>query len=59
LPAAAGARSPLGEFTVARWNEDLSTQREHLTRIEQDVDDQVSALPPGRPHAGAVDRRSA
>jgi len=39
-----GAQSPLGEFTVARWNEDLSTQREHLTRIEQDVDDQVSAL---------------
>ncbi len=29
---------------MARWNEDLSTQREHLTRIEQDVDDQVSAL---------------
>ena len=39
-----GAASPLGEFTVARWNEDLATQREHLTRIEQDVDDQVSAL---------------
>ncbi|HEY8265671.1 MAG TPA: M23 family metallopeptidase [Steroidobacteraceae bacterium] len=39
-----GAQSPLGEFTVARWNEDLSTQREHLTRIEQNVDDQVSAL---------------
>ncbi len=39
-----GAQSPLGEFTVARWNEDLATQREHLTRIEQDVDDQVSAL---------------
>jgi hypothetical protein len=39
-----GAESPLREFTVARWNEDLATQREHLTRIEQDVDDQVSAL---------------
>lgn len=39
-----GAQSPLGEFTVARWNEDLATQREHLTRIEQDVDDQVSVL---------------
>ena len=39
-----GAASPLGEFTVARWSEDLATQREHLTRIEQDVDDQVSAL---------------
>ena len=39
-----GAESPLGEFTVARWSDDLATQREHLTRIEQDVDDQVSAL---------------
>ncbi len=39
-----GVASPLREFTVARWNEDLATQREHLTRIEQDVDDQVSAL---------------
>ena len=39
-----GAASPLREFTVARWNEDLATQREHLDRIEQDVDDQVSAL---------------
>jgi murein DD-endopeptidase MepM/ murein hydrolase activator NlpD len=39
-----GADGPLGEFTVARWNEDLAAQREHLTRIEQDVDDQVAAL---------------
>ena len=34
-----GAQGPLGEFTVARWNEDLAAQREHLTRIEQDADD--------------------
>ena len=26
---------------MARWNEDLATQREQLARIEQDVDDQV------------------
>lgn len=39
-----GGQSPLGEFTVARWNEDLATQGEHLARIEQNVDDQVSAL---------------
>jgi murein DD-endopeptidase MepM/ murein hydrolase activator NlpD len=39
-----GGPSPLGEFTVARWNEDLGQQREQLTRMEQDVDDQVSAL---------------
>ena len=39
-----GGQSPLGEFTVARWNEDLAAQGEHLARIEQNVDDQVSAL---------------
>jgi murein DD-endopeptidase MepM/ murein hydrolase activator NlpD len=39
-----GADGPLGEFTVARWNEDLEQQRQQLSRIEQDVDDQVSAL---------------
>jgi murein DD-endopeptidase MepM/ murein hydrolase activator NlpD len=39
-----GARSPLGEFTLARWNEDLADQREQLARIEQTVDDQVGAL---------------
>ena len=39
-----GTDGPLGEFTVARWNEDLALQREHLVRIEQDVDDQVGAL---------------
>ena len=35
---------PLGSFTLARWNEDLSAQSDQLARIEQDVDDQVSAL---------------
>jgi murein DD-endopeptidase MepM/ murein hydrolase activator NlpD len=39
-----GAEGPLGEFTVARWNEDLAAQRDHLARIEQNVDDQVSTL---------------
>jgi murein DD-endopeptidase MepM/ murein hydrolase activator NlpD len=39
-----GAHGPLGEFTLARWNEDLATQSEQLARIEQDVDDQVAAL---------------
>jgi murein DD-endopeptidase MepM/ murein hydrolase activator NlpD len=39
-----GAQSPLGEFTLARWNEDLADQREQLARIEQTVDDQVGAL---------------
>lgn len=39
-----GGQSPFGEFTVARWNEDLAAQSEQLARIEQNVDDQVSAL---------------
>jgi len=39
-----GAEGPLGEFTVARWDQDLAAQREHLVRIEQNVDDQVSTL---------------
>ena len=39
-----GAQAPFGEFTVARWNEDLAAQREDLAQIEQDVDDQVAAL---------------
>ena len=39
-----GADAPFGEFTVARWNDDLAAQREDLARIEQDVDDQVAAL---------------
>ncbi len=39
-----GAQAQFGEFTVARWNEDLATQSEELARIEQDVDDQVATL---------------
>ncbi len=39
-----GGQSPLGSFTLARWNEDLSEQAARLARIEQDVNDQVSAL---------------
>jgi murein DD-endopeptidase MepM/ murein hydrolase activator NlpD len=39
-----GGPSPLGAFTLARWNEDLAEQGAQLARIEQDVDDQVSAL---------------
>ena len=39
-----GGAGPLGEFTLARWNEDLEVQREQLVRMEQDVDDQVATL---------------
>ena len=39
-----GAQAPFGEFTVARWNEDLASQRDDLARIEQNADDQVAAL---------------
>lgn len=39
-----GAKSPLGEFTIARWNDDLDAQREELARIERDVDEQVATL---------------
>jgi murein DD-endopeptidase MepM/ murein hydrolase activator NlpD len=39
-----GAESPLGEFTLARWNEDLALQREQLAHIRQDSVDQVAAL---------------
>jgi murein DD-endopeptidase MepM/ murein hydrolase activator NlpD len=39
-----GSDGPLGEFTVSRWNDDLNAQREHLARIEHDVNDQVGAL---------------
>lgn len=39
-----GGQSPFGEFTVARWNEDLAAQSQQLTRIEENVDVQVSAL---------------
>jgi murein DD-endopeptidase MepM/ murein hydrolase activator NlpD len=39
-----GGTGPLGEFTLARWNEDLAVQSEQLARIEQDADDQVATL---------------
>lgn len=39
-----GAASPLGEFTLARWGEDLSSQDAELTRIRRDVNDQVAVL---------------
>ena len=39
-----GAASPIGEFTVARWNEDLSEQDAELARIERNVDDQIAVL---------------
>jgi murein DD-endopeptidase MepM/ murein hydrolase activator NlpD len=39
-----GADGPLGEFTLARWNEDLAAQGEQLARIKQDADDQVATL---------------
>jgi murein DD-endopeptidase MepM/ murein hydrolase activator NlpD len=39
-----GARGPFGEYTLARWNEDLAAQQERLAQIEQDVDDQVGVL---------------
>lgn len=38
------AGGSLGEFTLARWNEDLAEQSERLARIEQDVDGQVAVL---------------
>jgi len=38
------AGGSLGEFTLARWNQDLAEQSEQLARIEQDVDGQVAAL---------------
>jgi len=39
-----GAQSPLGEFTLARWNKDLAAQSDELARIQQGVDDQVATL---------------
>jgi len=45
---AAGSRygntGPLGEFTLARWNEDLASQRAMLEKTRAAVDDQVGAL---------------
>jgi murein DD-endopeptidase MepM/ murein hydrolase activator NlpD len=39
-----GARHPLGEYTLARWGEDLSEQDQQLSKIQRDVDDQVAVL---------------
>ena len=39
-----GTHGPLGDFTVARWNEDLAAQREVLARTRAVVDDQLGAL---------------
>ena len=39
-----GSTGPLGEFTVARWNEDLKLQRATLDRTRAAVEDQVGAL---------------
>jgi murein DD-endopeptidase MepM/ murein hydrolase activator NlpD len=39
-----GSTGPLGEFTLARWNEDLATQRAMLEKTRAAVDDQVGAL---------------
>ena len=39
-----GSTGPLGEFTLARWSEDLATQRTMLEKTRAAVDDQVGAL---------------
>ena len=39
-----GSAGPLGEFTLARWYEDLATQRATLEQTRVAVDDQVAAL---------------
>ncbi|MGQ0429713.1 MAG: peptidoglycan DD-metalloendopeptidase family protein [Gammaproteobacteria bacterium] len=39
-----GGPNPISDHTVARWQEDLSSQRAELRRIEQNVDEQVAAL---------------
>ncbi|MGH8134916.1 MAG: M23 family metallopeptidase [Steroidobacteraceae bacterium] len=39
-----GGNGPLGEFTLARWNEDLAAQRAALEKTREAVDDQVAAL---------------
>jgi len=39
-----GSTGPLGEFTLARWNDDLATQRATLDKTRATVDDQVAAL---------------
>ena len=39
-----GSTGPLGEFTLARWNEDLASQRAMIDKTRATVDDQVAAL---------------
>jgi murein DD-endopeptidase MepM/ murein hydrolase activator NlpD len=39
-----GSTGPLGEFTLARWGEDLATQRAMIEKTREVVDDQVAAL---------------
>lgn len=39
-----GGASPISEHTLARWNDDLSSQGEQLATIRQQVDDQVATL---------------
>jgi murein DD-endopeptidase MepM/ murein hydrolase activator NlpD len=39
-----GSTGPLGEFTVARWNEDLAMQRAMIEKTRATVDDQVATL---------------
>jgi len=39
-----GASGPLGEFTLARWHEDLSAQREMIADTRVAIDDQIGAL---------------
>jgi murein DD-endopeptidase MepM/ murein hydrolase activator NlpD len=39
-----GGTGPLGEFTVARWTEDLALQRATLDKTRATVEDQVAAL---------------
>lgn len=39
-----GGRSPLSEYTVTRWDEDLASQQAELARIEQTATEQVAVL---------------
>ena len=39
-----GAKKPFRDHTVARWNEDLESQRAELVRIERDAAEQVATL---------------
>jgi murein DD-endopeptidase MepM/ murein hydrolase activator NlpD len=39
-----GDVSPVSEHTLARWNDDLSSQSEQLATLQQQVDDQVAVL---------------